>query len=108
MGGGGTHGGIQYLEVKLPHFQSNQKLTFVGQNPVVVSPGELLLDEAAGSQRLAGLDDEQVRDGGNVWVHASLSSLANFFSDHDSLAEEVLVDSIALLLGHKHLGRFIR
>ena len=94
-----------------------------------MSPGELLLDEAAGSQRLAGLDDEQVRDGGNVWVHASLSSLANFFSDHDSLesliypsfdyektktakkaktylTEEVLVDSITLLLGHKHLGRF--
>ena len=97
-----------------------------------MSPGELLLDEAAGSQRLAGLDDEQVRDGGNVWVHASLSSLADFFSDHDSLelliyppfdyektetiqmalkakaylTEEVLVDSITLLLGHKHLGRF--
>ena len=52
------------------------------------------------------LDDQQVGDGGDVGMHASLSSLANFFSDHDSLAEEVLVDSIALLLGHKHLGRF--
>ena len=28
--------------------------TFVGEGPVVVSPGELLLDQATGGQRLAG------------------------------------------------------
>ena len=28
--------------------------TFVGESPVVVSPGELLLDQATGGQRLAG------------------------------------------------------
>ena len=56
--------------------------------------------------KVTNLDHQQIRDGGDVGMHASLSSLADLFSDHDALAEQILVNSIALLLGHEHLGRF--
>merc|ERR1712235_164116 len=81
--------------------------TFVGECPVVMAPGELLLDQATGGQRLAGLDDQEVWDAGDVRVDASLSSLADFFCDHDALTEQVLVNSISLLFSHKHFDRFV-
>merc|ERR1712189_46291 len=34
--------------------------TLVGKNPVVVAPGELLLDQSTGMKRLASFDDHEV------------------------------------------------
>ena len=53
------------------------------------------------------LDDQEVWDAGDVRVDASLSSLADFFCDHDALTEQVLVNSISLLFSHKHFDRFV-
>jgi len=72
--------------------------TLGGEGVVVVLPRELSLDVAAGSQRLASLDDEKVANTGLVGGLVVLSS------DHDALTEEVLMDRLAIGLGNKHLG----
>jgi len=79
--------------------------TFVGEDPVEVSPGELLLEVASGSQRLASLDDVQVWDILDVIVHASSISLADLFGDHDAILEKSGVDLVSDFPVHKHGGR---
>lgn len=60
--------------------------TLGGQGVVVVLPRELGLDIAAGGERLAGLDDEQVL-GVDVGV---LGEVEVLLRDEDTLTEEVL------------------
>lgn len=67
----------------------------VGQIPVVVAPGELLLDEVLRLQRLHRLDDVQVRDGFQLRVLRSIEVLLGY---ENSLLEEVLVDGDATWL----------
>ena len=74
--------------------------TLGGQGVVVVLPGELGLDIAAGSQGLASLDHEEVL-GVDVGV---LGKVEVLLSDEYTLAEEVLVDLLAVGLGNQHRG----
>jgi len=74
----------------------------VGEVPVKVAPGELLLDEALRLERLKSADDVQVGDLAqsgvvSLWVVVLLG-------DHDALLEEVLKDGQSVLVGHKHVG----
>lgn len=61
---------------------------FGGQGVVVVLPRELSLDIAAGVERLASLDDEQVL-GVDIGV---LGKVEVLLGNEDTLSEEVLVD----------------
>merc|ERR1712157_438192 len=79
--------------------------TFVGEDPVEVSPGELLLEVASGSQRLASLDDVEVWDILDVIVHASSVSLADLLGDHNAILEKSGVDLVSDFPVHKHGGR---
>lgn len=60
--------------------------TLGGQGVVVILPRELSLDVAAGGERLAGLDDEEVL-GVDIGVLGKVEVLR---SDEDTLSEEVL------------------
>ena len=71
--------------------------TLWGESVVVVLPGELSLDIAAGGERLAGLDDVEVL-GVNVVV---LGEVVVLLCDEDTLSEEVLVDLLAVCLWNK-------
>ena len=68
-----------------------------GEGVVVVLPRELRLDVAARRERLARLDDEQVL-GVDVVV---LGQVEVLLGDEYALAEEVLVDLLAVGLGDK-------
>ena len=68
--------------------------TLGGESVVVVLPRELSLDIAAGGERLAGLNNEEVL-GVNVVV---LGEVVVLFGDEDTLPEEVLVDLLAVCL----------
>ena len=63
--------------------------TLVGEGVVVPLPRELGLDETLGGERLHGLDDLEVSDGGDVRVGGSVEVLG---SNEHTLLEEVLVD----------------
>lgn len=71
--------------------------TLGGESVVVVLPGELGLDVAAGGERLAGLDNVEVL-GVDVVV---LGKVVVLLCDEDTLSEEVLVDLLAVCLGNK-------
>jgi hypothetical protein len=71
-----------------------------GQGVVVVLPRELSLDIAAGGERLASLDDEQVLSV-DIGVLGKVEVLR---SDEDTLSEEVLVDLLTVGLGNQHRG----
>lgn len=71
--------------------------TLWGEGVVVVLPRELSLDIASGGERLASLHDIQVL-GINVVV---LWEVVVLLGDKDTLAEEVLVDLLAISLGNK-------
>jgi hypothetical protein len=71
--------------------------TFGGEGIVVILPGELSLDVAAGGKRLASLDDVEVL-GVNVVVFWEVVVL---LCDEDTLSEEVLVDLLAVCLWNK-------
>lgn len=73
---------------------------FGGQGVVVVLPRELSLDIAAGVERLASLDDEQVL-GVDIGV---LGKVEVLLGNEDTLSEEVLVDLLAVGLGDQHRG----
>lgn len=62
--------------------------TLGGQGVVVVLPGELGLDIAAGGEGLASLDDEEVL-GVDIGV---LGEVVVLLRDEDTLAEEVLLN----------------
>lgn len=66
--------------------------TLRGEGVVVVLPRELGLDVATGGKRLAGLDDVQVL-GVDVVV---LRKVVVLLGDENTLAEEVLVDLLAV------------
>lgn len=71
-----------------------------GQRVVVVLPRELGLDIAARGQGLASLDNEQVLDV-DIGV---LGEVVVLGGDEHALAEEVLVDLLAVGLGNEHRG----
>ena len=71
--------------------------TLGGEGIVVVLPGKLSLDVAAGGERLAGLDDVEVL-GVNVVV---LWKVVVLLCNEDTLSEEVLVDLLAVCLWNK-------
>eukprot|EP00212_Chloropicon_laureae_P009263 CAMPEP_0197492798 /NCGR_PEP_ID=MMETSP1311-20131121/15151_1 /TAXON_ID=464262 /ORGANISM="Genus nov. species nov., Strain RCC856" /LENGTH=180 /DNA_ID=CAMNT_0043037905 /DNA_START=141 /DNA_END=683 /DNA_ORIENTATION=+ len=71
----------------------------VGQEPVVVSPGELLGDELLRLEALHELDDLEV---GHV-DHGVLWKVEVLLSVQDSLAEEELVNLNPVLLRNQHL-----
>ena len=64
------------------------------QGVVVPLPAELGLEEAARGERLAGLDDEEV-----LGVDLAVLALEVLLRDEHALAEEVLVDLLAVGLG---------
>lgn len=70
---------------------------FWGEGVVVVLPGELGLDVAAGGERLAGLDHVEVLCV-NVVV---LGQVVVLLGDENTLAEEVFMDLLAVCLGDK-------
>lgn len=70
------------------------------QGVVVPLPAELGLEEAARGERLAGLDDIEVL-GVDFVV---LGEVEVLLRDEHALAEEVLVDELAVGLGDQHLG----
>merc|ERR1719422_2105579 len=72
--------------------------SLVAEVPVVVAPGELLVNKTARLQGLAGLDDMQ------VWYVdiGVLSQMKIFLSHHDTLHEELLIDGYSVGLGHQH------
>src|SRR5512142_317843 len=74
--------------------------TFVGQVPVVMSPGELFLNQATGVEGLHCFDDMQVRNALELGV---LRSMGIFFGYDNTLFEEVFVNSDTMSLWHKHL-----
>jgi hypothetical protein len=76
--------------------------TLGGEGVVVVLPRELGLDKAAGVQGLAGLDHVEVL-GVNV---AMLGKVEVLLGHEHTLAEEVLVDLLAVVLGDKHCREF--
>jgi hypothetical protein len=63
--------------------------TLVGEGVVVPLPRELGLDVALRGERLHGLDDLKVGDGGEVGVGGAVELLGG---DEDALLEELLVD----------------
>lgn len=69
--------------------------TLGGEGVVVVLPGELSLDIAAGGKGLASLDDVKVL-GIDVVV---LGKVVVLLRNEHALAEEVLVDLLAVCLG---------
>jgi len=75
---------------------------FGGEGVVVVLPGELSLEVAAGCEGLAGFDDEEVL-GVNVAV---LGHVEVLLGHEHTLSEEVLVDLLAVCLGDEHLDYF--
>lgn len=76
--------------------------TLGSESVVVVLPGELSLDVAAGSEGLAGLDDVEVLRV-NVVV---LREVVVLLGDEDTLTEEVLVDLLAICLWDKPVRMF--
>jgi hypothetical protein len=74
--------------------------TLWGQSIVVVLPGELGLDIAAGGEGLASLDDIEVL-GVDVVV---LWEVVVLLGDEDTLTEEVLVDLLAVGLWDKPIS----
>merc|ERR1719422_1983858 len=72
--------------------------SLVAEVPVVVAPGELLVNKTARLQGLAGLGDMQ------VWYVdiGVLSQMKIFLSHHDALHEELLIDGYSVGLGHQH------
>lgn len=76
--------------------------TLVGEVPVVVPPGELLLDEAARVQGLQRLDDVQIGDRLQLGVLLGVEVLLG----HDyTLLEEVFVDGDTMGLWHEHAAQ---
>jgi len=71
-----------------------------GECVVIVLPGELGLEVAAGSEGLACLDDKEVLDI-DVTV---LGEVEVLLGDEHTFSEEVLVDRLAIGLGDEHLG----
>jgi len=71
----------------------------VGEVPVVMPPGKLLLDIASGLQGGQGFNDLKVRDGLKLRV---LGGVEILLSHHHSLLEEVFIDSHTALLRHQH------
>jgi hypothetical protein len=71
--------------------------TLGGESVVIVLPRELSLDIATGSQRLAGLDNEEVL-GVDIIV---LWEVVVLLCDEDALTEEVLVNLLSVGLGDK-------
>lgn len=89
------------LDVRLGHDLGGQVQPFAqvveafgGQGVVVPLPAELGLEVAARGQRLAGLDDEEV-----LGVDLAVLGLEVLFGDEHALAEEVLVDLLAVRFG---------
>lgn len=74
-------------------------------SPVVVSPGELRTDQSFWLKRLHRLDDVQVWNIFELWMFWSIEIL---LCDHNTLLEEMLVDSYAMLLWHKHSANDMR
>merc|ERR1719409_574337 len=72
----------------------------VGEVPVVVPPGELLLDELLGGEGLHQLDHLKVGDLLDLGVSGEVEVLLGV---DDALTEEVLVHLLAVLLGNKHV-----
>jgi len=71
--------------------------TLRSESVVVVLPRELSLDVAAGGERLAGLDDEEILSVNVVVLWEVVILLCN---EH-TLTEEVLVDLLSVCLGNK-------
>lgn len=71
----------------------------IGEVPVEVPPGKLLLDVAARLERLHRLDDLQVDDGFEFGVFGRVVVL---LGHHDAFLEQVLVDGDAVLFWHQH------
>jgi len=71
-----------------------------GESVVVVLPGELGLEVAAGGEGLASLDDVEVL-GVDVAV---LGEVEVLLGHEHTLSEEVLVDLLAIGLGNEHFG----
>ena len=70
----------------------------IGEVPVVVAPGELLVDVATRLERLQGLDNVQV---GAVDLRV-LGKVEVLLGHHDTLTEEVLVDRHTIYLWDQH------
>jgi len=73
--------------------------TFVGQVPVVMSPGKLFSDHSLRFERLTRFDDVKVRDALQLLV---LRREMIFLGDHHTLLEEVLENGDSVLLRHQH------
>ena len=73
--------------------------TFVGQIPVIVSPGELFRDHSLGLERLTSFDDVEV---GNALQFRMLGREMILLGDHHTFLEEVLEDGDSVLFGHQH------
>lgn len=80
-------------------------LSVLFHSPVVVSPGELWTDQSFRLKRLHRLDDVQVWNIFELWMSWSIEIL---LCDHNTLLEEMLVDSYAMLLWHKHSANDMR
>jgi hypothetical protein len=72
--------------------------TVIGQVPVVVPPGEALLDVFLGLEALHELDDLQV---GHIDLGV-LGGIEVLLGVQDALLEEVLVNLHPILLGDQH------
>jgi len=78
--------------------------TFVGQVPVIMSPGELLGDHSLGFERLTRFDDVEVRDALQLLV---LGREVILLGDNDALFEEVLENGDSVLLRHQHFDKLV-
>lgn len=79
--------------------RASRHTSFDFDSPVVVSPGELWTNQAFRLKRLHRLDNVQVWNIFELWMFWSIEIL---LCDHNTLLEEMLVDSYAMLLWHKH------
>jgi len=73
--------------------------TFVGQGPVVVSPGVLFVNVSSGLEGLASLDDHEVGHFGKLVV---LWRVEIFLGDHDTILEQGGVDCFSGCFRDEH------